>query len=339
MEHRILGRTGVSVSKLCLGAMMFGAWGNPDHDDSIRIIDAALEAGINFVDTADVYGEGESEEIVGKALKGRRDDVILATKFHGAMGEDANQQGASRRWIIREVENSLRRLGTDWIDLYQIHRPPTDTDIEETLSALSDLVRQGKVRYIGHSTFPASQIVEAQWIARDRQLQRFVTEQPAYSILARAVEADVLPTCARHGLGVLSYSPLTGGWLSGRWRKDTGQQSSSRASRLPERFDLSQPLNQRKLDAVEQLVQLADQAGITLIQLAIAFVLNHPAITSAIIGPRTMEQFEGQLAAADVVLEEAVLDRIDEIVPPGVTVNPVDNSFQNPALEPAARRR
>ena len=286
--------------------MMFGAWGNPDHDDSIRIIHAALDAGINFIDTADVYGAGESEEIVGKALKDRRDDVILATKFHGAMGADPNQQGASRRWIIREVESSLRRLGTDWIDLYQVHRPPTGTDIEETLGALTDLVHQGKVRYIGHSTFPASQIVEAQWIARDRRLQRFVTEQPAYSILARAVEADVLPTCARHGLGVLTYSPLTGGWLSGRWRKDTGQQSSSRAGRLPERFDLSQPLNQRKLDAVEELAQLADQTGITLIQLAIAFVLNHPAITSAIIGPRTMEQLEGQLAAADVVLEQAV---------------------------------
>jgi aryl-alcohol dehydrogenase-like predicted oxidoreductase len=339
MDHRILGRTGVSVSKMCLGAMMFGAWGNPDHDDSIRIIHAALDAGINFVDTADVYSAGESEEIVGKALKGRRDDVILATKFHMAMGPDPNQQGSSRRWIIREVESSLRRLQTDWIDLYQVHRPRTDTDIEETLGALTDLVRQGKVRYIGHSTFPASQIVEAQWVARERRLQRFVTEQPAYSILVRAIEADVLPTCRRHGLGVLSYSPLTGGWLSGRWRKDAGQQSSSRAGRLPERFDLSQPGNQRKLDAVEELAQVADQTGITLVQLAIAFVLNHPAVTSAIVGPRTMEQLDGQLAAADVVLDRAVLERIDEIVPPGVTVNPVDNSFNNPALEPAARRR
>jgi aryl-alcohol dehydrogenase-like predicted oxidoreductase len=339
MEHRILGRTGVSVSQLCLGAMMFGAWGNPDHDDSIRIIHAALDAGINFIDTADVYAQGESEEIVGKALKGRRDDVILATKFHGAMGDDPNQQGASRRWIIREVESSLRRLQTDWIDLYQVHRPRTDTDIEETLSALTDLVHHGKIRYIGHSTFPASQIVAAQWVARDRHLERFVTEQPAYSILARAIEADVLPTCQRHGLGVLSYSPLTGGWLSGRWRKHTGQQQSSRAGRLPERFDLSQPLNQRKLDAVEQLAQLAEQTGITLIQLAIAFVLNHPDVTAAIIGPRTMEQFQGQLAAADVALDAAVLDRIDEIVAPGTTVNPVDNSFANPALEAAARRR
>ena len=341
MEHRPLGRTGVSVSKFCLGAMMFGAWGNPDHDESIRIIHAALDAGINFIDTADVYARGESEEIVGNALAGgRRDEVILATKFHGAMADDdPNQQGSSRRWIIREVENSLRRLGTDWIDLYQVHRPRIDTDIEETLGALSDLVHQGKVRYIGSSTFPASQIVEAQWVARDRHLQRFVTEQPPYSMLVRAVEADVLPTCLRHGMAVMSYSPLTGGWLSGRWRKDTGQQSSSRADRLPERFDLSQPANLRKLDAVEDLAQLAEQTGITLIELAIAFVLNHPAITAALIGPRTMEQLEGQLAATDVVLDKDVLDRIDDIVPPGTTINPADNSFNNPALEPAARRR
>jgi len=340
MEHRLLGRTGVSVSKFCLGAMMFGGWGNTDHDDSIQIIHRALDAGINFIDTADVYAQGESEQIVGKALAGgRRDDIILATKVHGAMGEDPNQQGNSRRWIIREVEDSLRRLDTDWIDLYQIHRYQPDTDLEETLGALSDLVHQGKVRYLGSSTFPASAIVEAQWAARDRGLQRFVTEQPPYSILVRAIEADVLPTCARYGMGVMSYSPLTGGWLSGRWRKDTGQQSSSRASRLPERFDLSLPANQRKLDAVEQLAQLAEEAGITLIQLAIAFVLSHPAITAALIGPRTMDQLESQLAAADVVLDEAVLDRIDEIVPPGTTINPADNSWVNPALQPAARRR
>src|ERR671916_2737132 len=300
MDHRTLGRTGVHVSPLCLGAMMFGAWGNPDHDDGVAIIHRALDAGINFIDTADVYARGESEEIVGRALAGgRRDDVILATKFHGAMGDDPNRQGSSRRWIIRAVEDSLRRLQTDWIDLYQVHRPRTDTDIEETLSALTDLVRQGKVRYIGHSTFPASQIVEAEWVARERHLQRFVTEQPAYSILVRRIEDDILPTCQRHGMGVLSYSPLTGGWLSGRWRKDSGQQSSSRASRLPERFDLSQPANQRKLDAVEDLALLADEAGITLIELAIAFVLNHPAITAAILGPRTLEQLETQLPAGD----------------------------------------
>ena len=340
MERHILGRTGVSVSKLCLGAMMFGEWGNPDHGESIRIIHAALDAGVNFVDTADVYARGESEEIVGKALAGgRRDGIVLATKFHGSMGDDPNQQGSSRRWIIREVEDSLRRLGTDWIDLYQVHRPRTDTDIEETLGALTDLVHQGKVRYIGSSTFPASQIVEAQWIARDRRLQRFVTEQPAYSILVRAIETDILPTCTGTAWASSPTAHLTGGWLSGRWRKASGQQSSSRAERLPERFDLSRPANQRKLDAVEQLAQLADEVGITLIQLAIAFVLNHPAITAPIIGPRTMEQLESQLAAADVILDEAVLDRIDEIVPPGTTINPVDNSFDNPALRPAARRR
>ena len=339
MQHRPLGRTGVSVSQFCLGTMMFGSWGNPDHDESIRIIHAALDAGINFIDTADVYGAGESEEIVGKALAGRRDDVVLATKFHNPMGDDLNQRGNSRRWIMRAFEDSLRRLGTDWIDVYQVHRPDPSTDVEETLSALTDLVRQGKVRYIGSSTFPASQIVEAQVAARDRNLERFVTEQPPYSILVRGVEADVLPTCARHGMAVMSYSPLAGGWLSGRWRKDTGQQESSRAGRLPERFDLSNPYNQRKLDAVEELAQLAEQTGLTLIQLAIAFAASHPAITSPLIGPRTMEQLETQLAAADVVLSADVLDRIDEIVPPGITINPADSSFTNPALEPASRRR
>jgi len=339
MQHRPLGRTGVSVSQFCLGTMMFGSWGNPDHDESIRIIHAALDAGINFIDTADVYGAGESEEIVGKALAGRRDDVVLATKFHNPMGDDLNQRGNSRRWIMRAFEDSLRRLGTDWIDVYQVHRPDPSTDVEETLSALTDLVRQGKIRYIGSSTFPASQIVEAQVAARDRNLERFVTEQPPYSILVRGVEADVLPTCARHGIAVMCYSPLAGGWLSGRWRKDTGQQESSRAGRLPERFDLSNPYNQRKLDAVEELAQLADQAGLTLIQLAIAFAASHPAITSPLIGPRTMEQLETQLAAADVVLSADVLDRIDEIVPPGITINPADSSFTNPALEPASRRR
>ena len=340
MELRPLGRTGVQVSSFCLGAMMFGAWGNPDHDESIRIIHAALDAGVNFIDTADVYGAGESEKIVGKALAGgRRDDVILATKFHNPMGEDPNRRGNSRRWIMRAVEDSLRRLNTDWIDLYQVHRPDPGTDIEETLSALSDLVHQGKVRYIGSSTFPASQIVEAQWTARDRRLVRFVTEQPPYSMLVRGVEADVLPTCMRQGMAVMSYSPLAGGWLSGRWRKDTGQQPSSRASRLPERFDLANPYNQRKLDAVEDLARLAEQAGLTLIQLAIAFAKSHPAITSPLIGPRTMQQLETQLAAADVVLTVDVLDRIDEIVPPGTTINPADSSFDNSALAPLARRR
>jgi aryl-alcohol dehydrogenase-like predicted oxidoreductase len=340
MEYRPLGRTGVSVSKLCLGAMMFGPWGNPDHEESIRIIHRALDAGINFIDTADVYSQGESEEIVGKALAGgRRHDVILATKFHGAMGEDPNQQGSSRRWIIREVENSLRRLSTDWIDLYQVHRPRPDTDIEETLGALSDLVHQGKVRYIGSSTFPASQIVEAQWVARDQHLQRFVCEQPPYSILVRGIEADVLPTCARHGLSVITWSPLAGGWLSGRWRKDAELPSSTRAERIPTRFDMSLPANQRKLEVADELARLAEEEGTSLIQLAIAFVLNHPAVTAAIIGPRTMEQLESQLPAAEAVLDTALLESIDELVAPGINLNPADSGFANPALEPAARRR
>jgi len=344
MEHRQLGRTGVSVSKLCLGAMMFGAWGNPDHDDSIRIIHAALDAGINFVDTADVYGQGESEEIVGKAITGgRRDDVVLATKVFSPMGDDVNRRGMSRRWIMRAVENSLRRLDTDWIDLYQIHRFDPETDVEETLGALTELVQQGKVRYIGASTVPAPAIVEAQWAARDRRLQRFVTEQPPYSILVRGIETEVLPACAKYGMGVMTYSPLAGGWLSGRWRKGSDQPGSTRAARLPERFDLSLPANQRKLDATEQLAQLADDAGIPLIRIAIAFVLNHPAVTAAIIGPRTMEHLKSQLPAVDVVLDEALLDRIDEIVAPGINLNPADAGElagrTNPALEPAARRR
>jgi aryl-alcohol dehydrogenase-like predicted oxidoreductase len=343
MDHRNLGRTGVSVSKLCLGAMMFGAWGEPDHDESIRIIHAALDAGITFIDTADVYSAGESEEIVGKALKGRRDDVVLATKLYMPVGEDddPNRRGTSRRWIVQEVENSLRRLGTDYIDLYQVHRPTPDTDLDETLGALTDLVHQGKVRYLGHSTYPASLIVEAQWVARDRHLQRFVSEQPPYSILTRGIENDVLPTAQKFGMAVIPWSPLQGGWLSGRYRKDAeaaGPTSVAR-QRLTNRYDLSLPANQRKLDAADQLAQLAEEAGITLIQMALAFVLNHPGVTAPIIGPRTMEHLESQLAAADVVLSDDVLDRIDEIVPPGTNLNPADGGWQNPALEPAARRR
>ena len=342
MEQRRLGRTGVSVSKLCLGAMMFGDWGTKDHGESVRIIHRALDAGINFIDTADVYSHGESEVIVGEALAGgRRDNVVLATKVHSPMGEDPNHRGNSRRWIMREVEDSLRRLGTDWIDLYQIHRPDPDTDIDETLGALTDLVRAGKVRYIGHSTFPASAIVEAQWTAEDRERERFASEQPPYSILARGIEAEVLPTCQRYGMGVIPYSPLAGGWLSGRYRKDaevTGPMSYAR-QRLANRFDMSLPENQRKLEAAEQLAELAGQSGLTLIQLAIAFVLRHPAVTAAIIGPRTMDHLESQLAAADVDLPDDVLDQIDKIVPPGINLNPADGGWVSPALEPAARRR
>jgi aryl-alcohol dehydrogenase-like predicted oxidoreductase len=330
----------VKVSPLCLGAMMFGAWGNSDHDDSINIIHRALDAGINFIDTADVYSRGESEEIVGKALlRGRRDHVVLATKVHGTMGDDPNDFGNSRRWITEEVERSLRRLRTDWIDLYQIHRPEPDTDIDETLGALSDLVQAGKVRYIGSSTFPASQIVEAQWVAEKRGRERFVCEQPPYSILVRAIEQDVLPTCQRHGMGVIPWSPLAGGWLSGRYRMGAELPTSQRAERIPARFDMTLPGNQRKLEAADALALLAEEAGMSLIEMAIAFVIRHPAVTAAIVGPRTMEQLESQLPAVDTVLGDDVLDRIDEIVPPGVNLNPADAGYQNPALAPAARRR
>jgi aryl-alcohol dehydrogenase-like predicted oxidoreductase len=338
MQFRPLGRTGVQVSPLCLGAMMFGPWGNGDHADSTRIIHRALDAGINFIDTADVYSNGVSEEIVGEALQGRRDDVVLATKFFMPMGEDPNTRGGSRLWIIREVENSLRRLGTDHIDLYQVHRPSPDTDVEETLGALTDLVRAGKVRYIGSSSYSGSQIVEAQWASRERHLERFVTEQPPYSILVRGIEEDVLPTAQRYGMGTLTYSPLAGGWLSGRWRKDAAGTPTSSA-RPSARFDMSRPANQRKLDVVEDLAQLAEQSGMTLIEMSIAFVLNHPGVTSAIVGPRTMEQLESYLPAAQIRLSTEVLDRIDELVAPGVTVNPDDNSYGASELTPEARRR
>src|SRR6478672_8139578 len=347
MEYRSLGRTGMQVSPLCLGAMMFGAWGEPDHDVSIKIINRALDAGINFIDTADVYSQGESEEIVGKALAGgRRDDVILATKVHSQMGVqlgeqgDPNKRGNSRRWIIREVENSLRRLQTDWIDLYQVHRPDPATDVEETLGALTDLQRQGKIRVFGSSTYPAHEIVEAQWVAERRGLGRFMTEQPPYSILVRGIEVDVLPTAEKYGMGVIPWSPLAGGWLTGRYRKGQDVPASHRAERIPARYDMSLPGNQQKLEAADALAQLADDAGLSLIDMALAFVLEHPAVTAPIVGPRTMEQLESQLGAADVRLTADVLDRIDKIVPPGATLNRDDSGYQPPALrEPSLRRR
>jgi aryl-alcohol dehydrogenase-like predicted oxidoreductase len=341
MQYRTLGRTGVAVSPLCLGAMMFGPWGNDDEADSIKIIHRALDAGINFIDTADVYSHGESERIVGRALAGRRGDVVLATKFFMPMGDDPNQRGGSRRWIMRSVEDSLRRLDTDHIDLYQVHRPSQDTDVEETLSALTDLVRQGKIRYFGSSSYAASQIVEAQWIARDRHLERFTTEQPPYSIMVRGVEADVLPTALRHGMGILTYSPLGSGWLSGRWRldADTPVPASEARRRLAARFDMSLAENQRKLEIADALARLADEAGLSLVELAIAFVINHPAVTSAIIGPRTMEQLESQLGAADLALDDDVLDQIDDVVPPGTNLNPSDNGWLPPSIEDPAQRR
>ena len=337
----------MKVSPLCLGAMMFGAWGEPDHDVSIKIIHRALDAGINFIDTADVYSQGESESIVGKALAGgRRDDVILATKVHSQMGVgrgergDPNKRGNSRRWIIREVEDSLRRLQTDWIDLYQMHRPDPGTDVEETLGALTDLQRQGKIRVFGSSTFPAHEIVEAQWVAERRGLGRFLTEQPPYSILVRGIETDVLPVAEKYGMGVIPWSPLAGGWLTGRYRKGQDIPETHRAQRIPGRYDLSIPGNQAKLDAVEELAVLAEDAGLSLIHLALAFTLTHPAVTAPIIGPRTMEQLESQLGVVDVTLSVDILDRIDKIVPPGVSLNREDSGYIPPGLrEPALRRR
>jgi aryl-alcohol dehydrogenase-like predicted oxidoreductase len=340
VEYRSLGRTGIRVSPLCLGAMMFGAWGNPDHEDSIRIIHRALDAGINFVDTADVYSRGESEEIVGKALAGRRDGVVLATKVHGVMGDGPNERGNSRRWIMQEVDSSLRRLGTDWIDLYQIHRHDPSCDLDETLGALSDLVHAGKIRAFGSSTFPAHVIVEAQWIARERGRERFVCEQPPYSMLVRLAESEVLPVCQQYGMGVITWSPLAGGWLSGRYRKGVHIEPSRRESRLPGRYDLSRPGNQRKLEAADALARLAEEAGMPLVRMAIAFVLHHPAVTSAIIGPRTMEQLEGQLGADQLRLDASLLDRIDEIVPPGTVFDQDEIGWMPPALtDPGLRRR
>ena len=343
MEYRTLGSTGVSVSTLCLGTMMFGPWGNTDRDQCVRMIHTALDAGVNFVDTADVYGGGESERITGEALAGaRRDDVVLATKFHSAMGDERNHRGNSRRWVMQACEDSLRRLNTDRIDLYQAHRFDPSCDIDDTLSALSDLVHQGKVRYIGTSTFPADRIVEAQWVAERRGRERVRCEQPPYSILVRGVEADVLPACQRYGMGAIVWSPLAGGWLTGKYRRGEDPPPGSRMTRgrIPERFDLEKLENQIKLDTVEELLGVADGAGISLTHLAIAWVLQHPAVTSAIIGPRTPEQLDDLLAGQDVTLDDAVLDRVDEIVPPGLTLNRADAGWRPPPLDdPTLRRR
>ncbi|MEF2071936.1 aldo/keto reductase [Consotaella aegiceratis] len=334
MQYRTLGKTGIKVSPYCLGAMMFGNLANGDHDDCARIVHKALDSGINFVDTADRYSAGESEEIVGKALKGRRDKVVLATKVHGPMGDDPNMQGNSRRWIMQAVDDSLRRLQTDYIDLYQIHRPAPDTDIEETLSALTDLMRAGKVRAIGSSTFPVSEIVEAQWVSEKRGLARFRTEQPPYSILDRGIERDMLPTCQRYGMGVLVWSPLSKGLLTGRYRKGQPMPDSLRAKVMPRQMS-----DERSLDAVERLIPLAQEADLSLVHMALAFVMAHPGVTSAILGPRTMTQLDDLLASAEVRLSDEILDRIDEIAPPGADVGVNDAAYVPPAIAKAELRR
>ncbi|WP_147917947.1 aldo/keto reductase [Ruania zhangjianzhongii] len=341
MHYRTLGRTGIKVSPYALGAMMFGAAGNPDHEDSVKIIHRAFDAGINFVDTADVYSAGESERIVGKALRGRRDSVVLATKVRFGQGErlgsvdphDPNQLGASRRWLIRAVEDSLHRLQTDYIDLLQIHQPDPDTDLEETLAALTDLIRSGKVRTIGTSSLPASEMVEAQWVSQRRGLARFRTEQPAYSILSRGIEREVLPVAQQYGLGTLVWSPLAGGLLTGRYRK--GEQAQTHRSR----FGFSHLTDERRLDAVEALLPLAQSSGVSLTHLALAFAISHPGVTSAIIGPRTMDQLEDILAGADTALDEQTLDAIDEIVPPGTDVGRLDMAYDPPAIRQQHLRR
>ncbi len=338
MRYRTLGRTGIQVSPYALGTLMLGAAvGNPDHTDSIRVIHQALDAGINLVDTADAYSrppQGSSEEVVGKALKGRRDSVVLATKFGRPMSDDdPNRQGTSRRWIVTAVEDSLRRLQTDYIDLYQIHRLDPATDIEETLSALSDLVRSGKVRAIGSSAMPASEIVEAQWVAERRGLERLRTEQPPYSMLNRRIEAEVLPVAQRYGLGTLVWGPLGQGMLTGRVRK--GLPTDLVRAGFFQAFS-----DERRLDAVEQLVALADEAGLPMAHLAMAFAITHPGVTSALLGPRTLEQLDGLLAGVDVTLTDDILDRIDEIVPPGTDVGTLDQAYVPPAIQdPGLRRR
>jgi aryl-alcohol dehydrogenase-like predicted oxidoreductase len=342
MRYRTLGRTGVTVSELCLGAMMYGAMGNRDHDDCIRQIHHAIDAGINFLDTADVYSGGESEEIVGKAIHGRRDDLVIATKFFAPMSQAPNNSGGSRRWIMSEVENSLRRLGIDHIDLYQCHRFPETQDLEETMAALTDLQRQGKIRYFGSSAFPADRIVEGHWIAERMGLGRFRCEQASYSIMTREIEKQVLPACDRYGMGVIVYSPLAGGWLSGRYRSADDLTPDTRIVRQATRwgsFDPNAELNQRRLDVAKHLREVADEAGLALPRLAVAWTLEHPAVTSAIIGPRTFEQLESLLDVTDIRLTTDVLDAIDDIVPPGTKVNPHDPSSDPASLRPERRRR
>jgi aryl-alcohol dehydrogenase-like predicted oxidoreductase len=339
MQYRTLGRTGVQVSSLVLGAMNFGAIARTTQDEVTAIVDAALEGGINLIDTADRYGAGESEEMVGKAIAGRRDDVVLATKASMPMGNERNHQGSSRRWLVTALDDSLRRLGVDHVDLYQVHRWDPRTSDEETLSALTDLQRAGKIRYFGSSTFPAYRVVQAQWAARDNHLSRYVTEQPSYSVLQRGVETHVLPVTEQYGLGVLAWSPLASGWLSGAVR--AGREiATSRSALMPERFDTAIPANRARLDAVEQLAKAADEAGLTMIQLALGFVTAHPAVTSAIIGPRTLDHLHSQLAAADTVLPADVLDAIDAIVAPGVDLAPHEKHDTPPSLlDPSLRRR
>lgn len=338
MEHRPLGRTGVHVSRFGLGTMVLGAWGNTDLAECERIIHRALDAGINLVDTADVYGFGENEEIVGRALAGRRDDVVLCTKFHNPVGghDDPNRRGNSRRWIVRAIDDSLRRLGVDHVDIYQVHRPDPSTDIAETVAALDDLVTAGKIRAWGTSTFPAHELVDAHHAAERLGRIGPRTEQPPYSILTRGIERDVLPVARRYGMGVLVWSPLSGGWLTGKYSRTEPAPAGSRAATNPDHFDGA---NERKFDAVERLTAIAAEAGVSLTHLALAWATEHPGVTAALIGPRTEAQLDDLLAAAEVRLGDDVLDAIDEVVAPGVDLNPADVGWTPPGLGRDQRRR
>ncbi|SFK13202.1 aldo/keto reductase [Cellulomonas sp. KH9] len=338
MRYRPLGRTGVQVSTLALGAMNFGAVGRTTQAEVDAIVRTALDAGVNVIDTADHYSRGQSEEMVGRAIAGRRDDVVLATKAVLPMTDQPNHRGASRRWLTRALDDSLRRLGVDHVDLYQVHRWDPETSDDETLSALTDLQRAGKIRYFGSSTFPAYRIVQAQWAAREHALSRYVTEQPSYSLLQRGVETHVLPVAQEYGLGVLVWSPLASGWLSGAVRAGRPI-TTNRTSFLPERFDLELPVNRTRLDAVERFAAVADEAGLTLVQLALGFVTAHPGVTSALIGPRTLEHLHDQLAAAETVVTDDVLDAVDAIVPPGVDLAPGEKMDDPPSLLDARLRR
>lgn len=338
MQYRTLGHTGIQTSSLALGAMNFGKLGGTTQAEVNTLVGTALDAGINFVDTADVYSGGESEEMLGKALVGRRDEVVLATKAGLPMGDRIGQRGASRRWLTAALDASLRRLGVDHVDLFQIHRWDPATSDQETLAALSDLQRAGKIRHFGTSTYPAYRLVQAQWAAAKSGLGRFVTEQPNYSILQRGVERDVLPVAQEYGLGVMVWSPLASGWLSGAVRRDR-EVTTNRAAFMPQRFDLADPANQARMDAVEKLVALAEEAGLTLIQLALAFVTAHPGVTAALIGPRTSDHLASQLAAAEIVLTSDALDAIDEIVAPGKDLAPHEKNDAPPALLEAIQRR
>jgi aryl-alcohol dehydrogenase-like predicted oxidoreductase len=338
MEYRRLGRSGIQVSRFGLGTMVLGPWGNTDLTACERIIHKALDAGINLVDTADVYGNGENESIVGAALKGRRDDVVLCTKFHNPVGGDTdpNRRGNSRRWIMTAVEDSLRRLNTDYIDLYQVHRPDPETDISETVEALTDLLRAGKIRAWGTSTFPAEDLVSAHWAAERGRGIGPHTEQPPYSILCRSIERDVLPTCRAHGMGVITWSPLSGGWLTGKYTRSTPRPEGSRAVSNPDHFDLD---NQTKYDAVERLRAIAAAAGLPLAHMALAWAVEHPAISAALLGPRTEDQLDELLGAAESRLDPDSLSAIDEVVPPGISINPSDAQWAPPGLAATQRTR